>query len=175
MTKRLFGTLREIQADEPWYKWRGTKRATCEFLEAGLTTADITAIETEHGLYLTEEVVDLYRFCNGGRIFGMTIQPLQMAITTYSPDHLLLCFHDWGTGDFDAVRCSQDMRPEASEVVWLWHSANRKASVCDSLSTWFARVRAEAAKYGEIVDPEAAVESDRLYHGLAKQAEGTDL
>ncbi|TJZ53565.1 SMI1/KNR4 family protein [Sphingobacterium olei] len=115
----------------------------------GATTEEIHKFESEYGIKIPAELEDLFLLSDGIMLFGIEILPLAETKVFY--DRGLLCFHEWGNGDFDCVSFGDEY--PLNSVVFLDHSEDRTAFVIRSFREWILVVINEIGRLGTLLHP----------------------
>ncbi len=118
-------------------------------LNEGVSASDILNFEAANSIKMPENLKELMMMSNGMDLFGLQI--LSLEEMEFFPNSAILSFHNWGNGDFDCLSFG-GVYPKGA-VVFISHSEDDSALVCDSLYEWFNKVIVEIERVGTVLHP----------------------
>jgi len=117
---------------------------------AGVTEAEFNRFEAAHDTLLPQELRELLAYSDGFVLFGIEIFSLKQ-VHCY-PQEGLFAFHEWGNGDFDAIRVSEN-QVEDGAILFVNHSPDVAVKVASNLIEWLRQAGLEVQRYGTLLHP----------------------
>ena len=103
---------------------------------------------------LHPDLITLWRHCDGGDFFGLSIVGAQEADALWNdegPDHKAISFHNWGNGDFTYLVHAGDPVYSEGSVIGSNHDGGRgTALIAPSLAEWLRRAIDETKRHGGV-------------------------